>query len=161
MTHLIRFAKVDDYEGVAKLVAQLHQLHVLARPDIYSSFDNPMGSGYFRKLLKEEQSAVIVAEDRAGNVIQAYVVIRIVEAASRPIFKPRKYIFIDDFCVEENQRGTGIGTKLFEFLTGYAKEISATNIELGVDEFNSGAIEFYESLGMKTRSRRMEYRIEE
>ncbi|MEX2105038.1 MAG: GNAT family N-acetyltransferase, partial [Bacilli bacterium] len=74
--------------------------------------------------------------------------------------RQRKYIFVDDFCVEENHRGQGIGRALFQFLIEYAKEISATHIELGVAEFNTGALLFYESLGMKTRSRKMEYIIE-
>jgi ribosomal protein S18 acetylase RimI-like enzyme len=161
LTHLIRFAQTEDYEDVSKLVAQIHQMHVAARPDIYSPYDNPMGEEYFAKLLKQERSAVIVAEDINEKAIHGYTVIRIEEAAYRPIFKPRKYIFIDDFCVEENKRGSGIGKKIFAFLIDHAKEISATYIELGVAEFNTGAIQFYESLGMKTRSRKLEYIIEQ
>jgi ribosomal protein S18 acetylase RimI-like enzyme len=160
MTHLIRLAEIDDYEGVSRLVTQIHQLHVNERPDIYAPYDNPMGIDYYRKILREERTAVIVAVNPAGGRIDAYTVIRIDEAAFRPIYQQRKYIFVDDFCVEESHRGQGIGKVLFRFLIEYAKEISATNIELGVAEFNTGALQFYESMGMKTRSRKMEYIIE-
>ncbi|MEX1030691.1 MAG: GNAT family N-acetyltransferase [Paenibacillaceae bacterium] len=160
MTHLIRLAQIDDYEGVSRLVAQIHHIHVAARPDIYAPYDTPMGIDYYRKILREERTAVIVAVNPDNGTIDAYTVIRIDEAAYRPIYKQRKYIFIDDFCVEENHRGQGIGKSLFLFLVEYAKEISASNIELGVAEFNTGALQFYESLGMKTRSRKMEYIIE-
>jgi GNAT superfamily N-acetyltransferase len=160
MTHLIRLAQIDDYEGISRLVAQIQQLHVEARPDIYAPCVNPMGIDYYRKILREERTAVIVAEDLDHGTIDAYTVIRIEEAAYRPIYTQRKYIFIDDFCVEESQRSKGIGTKLFEFLVEYAKEIHANYIELGVAEFNLSALQFYESIGMKTRSRKMELFIE-
>jgi hypothetical protein len=60
MTRTIRFAQEDDYHDVANLVRQIHQLHVVARPDIYSPDPNPMGRDYFLKLLKKEKSEVIV-----------------------------------------------------------------------------------------------------
>jgi ribosomal protein S18 acetylase RimI-like enzyme len=160
MTHLIRVAHSEDYDGVSKLVAQIQQLHVEARPDIYAPCDNPMGIDYFRKILREERTFVIVAESLENGTIDAYTVIRIDEAAFRPIYTQRKFMYIDDFCVEESQRGKGIGTKLFHFLIEYAKEIQANYIELGVAEFNISALQFYESIGMKTRSRKMELFIE-
>ena len=119
-----------------------------------------MGIDYYRRILKEDRTAVIVAVNSADGTIDAYTVIRIEEAAYRPIYTQRKYIFVDDFCVEENHRGQKIGTALFQFLVKYGKEISATHIELGVAEFNSVALQFYESLGMMTRSRKMEYYID-
>ncbi len=160
MPHLVRLAQIEDYEGVSRLVSQIHQLHVIARPDIYAAYDNPMGIEYYRKILIEEQTAVIVAVHPTDGTLDAYTIIRIDEAAYRPIFQKRKYIFIDDFCVDEKKRSQGIGKMIFEFLIEYAKEISATDIEFSVAEFNTGAIEFYQSLGMSTRSRRMEYIIE-
>ncbi|MDZ4631170.1 GNAT family N-acetyltransferase [Bacillus cereus] len=38
----------------------------------------------------------------------------------------------------------------------YAKEIQVTSVELNVLEFNENAIQFYEKLGFKTKSRQME-----
>lgn len=146
---------------MSDLVRQIHQLHVIARPDIYSPDPNPMGKDYFLKLLKEDRSQVIVVEDQGqgqGKVI-AYCVIRIDEPLHRPIYTVRKYIFIDDFCVDENERRHGVGKKLFNFIISYGKEISATCIELGVSEFNKEAITFYENLGMQTRSRKLELNI--
>ncbi|SFM53455.1 Acetyltransferase (GNAT) family protein [Paenibacillus sp. 1_12] len=160
MTITIRFAHHDDYNDVSNLVRQIHQLHVTARPDIYSPDPNPMDSDYFLKLLEEDRFQVIVVEDKEVGKIIAYSVIRMDASPHRPIFTSRKYIFIDDFCVDENERGQGIGKELFNFIISYGKEISATCIELSVSEFNKEAIAFYENLGMQTRSRKLELNIE-
>lgn len=155
----IRFATSGDYKDVARLVSQIHRLHVVARPDMYVPFDSPMSAQYYEKLLRGERTNVIVAEDLVGKAVVAYAVIRMDEAAYRPIFQQRKYIYIDDLCVDEAHRRRGIGRQMFSFIVDYAREISASFIELGVAEFNQDAIQFYESLGMVTRSRKMEYMV--
>jgi diamine N-acetyltransferase len=159
MTVNVRFAQNQDYNDVSNLVRQIHRIHVLARPDIYSPDPNPMGKDYFLKLLQEERSQVIVVEDQEQGRVVAYSVIRIDEPPKRPIHTSRKYIFIDDFCVDEQERRQGIGKKLFNFIISYGKEISATCIELGVSEFNKEAINFYENFGMQTRSRKLELNL--
>lgn len=156
MNHTIRIGRESDYNGVARLVAQIHELHVNARPDIYSPDPCPMSKEYFLKILKGENSNVFVVEDNLNSQILAYSVVRIHTAPLRQIFKQRKYINIDDLCVEKTHRGKGIGKSLMNHLMNYSKEIGVGCIELGVSEFNKEAILFYESLGMETRSRRME-----
>ncbi|MCD9021893.1 GNAT family N-acetyltransferase [Cohnella silvisoli] len=161
MSFITRFANNEDYHDVAELVRQIHEIHVIARPDLYSPDPCPMGEPYFRKLIKEERSQILVVEDDEQKKVVAYAVIRIDEPPYRAIYKRRKYIFIDDFCVDEKVRGQGLGKLLFSSIMSYGKEIAATSIELGVSEFNQEAIRFYESLGMKTRSRKLEMNIEE
>jgi hypothetical protein len=53
MSQLMRLAEVKDYEGVSRLVAQLHQIHVIARPDIYSPYDNPMGTVIVKQVVAD------------------------------------------------------------------------------------------------------------
>jgi Acetyltransferase (GNAT) family. len=48
---------------------------------------------------------------------------------------------------------------LFKHIVDYAKKSGADVLELTVWEFNSDAIKFYESLGMTTKNRRMELKI--
>ena len=68
-------------------------------------------------------------------------------------------IEIDEMCINEQFRKKGIGKKLFEDVKNYAKEINANYIELMVWDFNQSAMKFYEKMGMKTRIKRMEYKI--
>jgi diamine N-acetyltransferase len=160
MEYQIRKASEIDYVDVSKLVAQIHEIHVTARPDIYSSDPCPMGEEYFVELINDENSFILVAEDTGIDKVVAYMVIRINTAPHRKIHKQRKYINIDDLCVDETYRGRGLGKKLMNYIVEYAKEIEINCIELGVTEFNKEAVLFYESIGMKTRSRRMELFIE-
>lgn len=50
----------------------------------------------------------------------------------------------------------GIGSLLFNHIVEYARLKEASSIQLLVWEFNRDAINFYESMGMSTRNRRME-----
>jgi ribosomal protein S18 acetylase RimI-like enzyme len=43
----------------------------------------------------------------------------------------------------------------------YAKDISAVSVELNVLGFNEEAIQFYKTLGFQTKSRQLEYIINE
>ena len=73
-----------------------------------------------------------------------------------PIYIPRTFVYVDDFCVKSNFKRNGIGKLLFSHIVDYAKAESATSLQLNVWEFNQDAIKFYEQLGMSTRNRRME-----
>lgn len=73
--------------------------------------------------------------------------------------KDRKTLFVNELTVIEKYRGQGIGKYLFEFVIKKGRELKVQSIDLTVAEFNQSAIEFYKYIGMKTRSRRMEYII--
>ena len=68
----------------------------------------------------------------------------------------RDYLDIDEFCVDEMYRRTGVGTELIDFVRTYAKESGFDRIELNMWEFNRDALLFYESVGFQTYRRYME-----
>ena len=53
----------------------------------------------------------------------------------------------------------GIGKKLFDEVKAYAKKMKVNYIELMVWKFNQDVMKFYKKMGMKTRTKRMEYKI--
>ncbi|WHE06010.1 GNAT family N-acetyltransferase [Thermoanaerobacterium thermosaccharolyticum] len=69
------------------------------------------------------------------------------------------YKYIDDLCVSSTHRRKGVGRMLFKYIVDYAKKLGTDTLELTVWEFNSDAIKFYDGLGMTTRNRRMELKI--
>ncbi|WP_166243163.1 GNAT family N-acetyltransferase [Paenibacillus turpanensis] len=155
MNSIIREAILSDYHEVARLVAQIHEIHVKERPDIYAPDPCPMSNDYFNKLLVDQKSKlfVVVVEDK----VVGYSVLRINLPPNRQIYRSRKYISIDDFCIDEKYRNNGLGKELMNYILDFGKGVSAQCIELGVSEFNKDAIRFYESMGLTTRSRRMEF----
>ena len=70
--------------------------------------------------------------------------------------KDFKTLFIDDLCIDESCRGAHIGTKLFDFALGYAKEEGCYDLTLNVWEGNDGARAFYEKMGMFVKETQME-----
>ena len=68
----------------------------------------------------------------------------------------RRTAYMDDLCVDENSRGKHIGTKLYDYVTNYAKEIGCYNITLNVWSLNESAMKFYEKCGMKPQKIGME-----
>ena len=71
----------------------------------------------------------------------------------------RKELYIDDLCVDEDHRGSGIATKLFSHVRGYAAELGCTAITLNVWCGNASAMKFYEKMGMRQRSITMETKL--
>ncbi len=77
-----------------------------------------------------------------------------------PILNDGVQAFIEDFVVDSQCRFKGIGRKLFEKAKEQAKEWKATSLELNVWEVNKEAECFYNRMGLKVKSRRMECMIE-
>lgn len=153
----IRKATLNDYESVHKIQKQVHDIHVIARPDHYIMSEFTLDKNYFERLLIDDNKEVFVAEE--DRQLVAYTIIFIKEPINRPILVPNKVVFIEDFGVHAELRRKGIGNMVFKYLIRFAKDINANSIELGVWEFNKEAIEFYETMGMQTKMRRMELKI--
>lgn len=56
---------------------------------------------------------------------------------------------IEAVRIRKDQRGTGLGTKMFEWAIQRAKERNAHLLQLTTDKKRPNAIRFYESLGFK------------
>ena len=57
------------------------------------------------------------------------------------------FIYLDDFCVDANFRGYGIGTKLVESADKYASNNNFGNLRLHVENENLNSVRFYNNLG--------------
>ena len=67
-----------------------------------------------------------------------------------------KTLYIDDLCVDENQRGMHIGKKLYDYVVEYARREKFYNLTLNVWSCNESAMKFYESCGLKQQKVGME-----
>jgi ribosomal protein S18 acetylase RimI-like enzyme len=151
----IRNANQNDYESLLPLFRQIHELHVNIRPDLYRENSTPVGQEYFESQLADVKQAIFVASK--GNEIVGFVVTKEEEITENPFVRERKVIVINSLCVAETERKKGIGKMLLNYVVDYGRSLNVDSIELGVSEANSSAIEFYESNGMTTKSRKMEY----
>jgi len=155
---IIRTATIDDAANIYFLEEQVYELHLKERPDLIDSSKRLNSYRFIERTLKSGKGKIFVAEEE--DAIIGFCTAAIIEIRNDSMFYDMKKIEIDDFCIDERHRRKGIGKKLFEEVVALAKEIDAQFIELSVWGFNQNAIAFYEQLGMTTRIKRMELKIE-
>ncbi|MEH7454026.1 GNAT family N-acetyltransferase [Gottfriedia acidiceleris] len=153
----IRNANQEDYESLLPLFRQVHDLHVFERPDLYKENSTPVGEEEFNNQLKDEKQHILVAT--LGTEIVGVAVLKEEEIYETSFVNARKILLVDSLCVDDASRKKGIGRKLMQFVFDFAKELNVDSIELGVSESNQNAIQFYESIGMATKNRKMEFRL--
>lgn len=71
----------------------------------------------------------------------------------------KKGLYLEDLYVSEHARGLGIGKKLLTYLAKLAVKEGCGRFEWSVLDWNTPAIDFYESLGAKPQSEWTVYRL--
>ena len=151
----IRRANQNDYDNLLPLFRQVHAFHVFVRPDLYKENATPVERKLFESQLVDGRQHIFVAAE--GHEIVGVAVTKEEEITENTFVLARKVLVIDSFVVAEKHRKKGIGKILANYVIDFGKGLKVDGIELGVSEKNSAAIEFYESIGMTTKSRRMEF----
>lgn len=149
----IRSATLADREGLSRLTAEVHELHREARPDVYMEFDPEQFRKEISDTLYRPDSILLVAEEEGELAGMALLTLR---QPQNPLLKPRLYAFLEELSVGEHFRGQGIGTALFTAAKEQALKRGAVSLELQVWSFNEAALRFYEKMGMKEKTFRME-----
>ncbi|MEP5230912.1 MAG: GNAT family N-acetyltransferase [Alloalcanivorax sp.] len=72
----------------------------------------------------------------------------------------RNGLYLEDLFVEPEQRGAGIGKALLARLAALAVDRDCGRFEWSVLDWNTPAIDFYESLGARPQSEWVRYRLE-
>ena len=151
----VRRAETGDNGRIIELLLQIADVHHRGRPDIFKGGAKKYGRDEFDAILEDPDRPVFVAADEGGSVL-GYCFCMVVRYSAHAVFNDSSMLYIDDFCVDADCRGQGIGHILFEEVKKYARQIGVYLIDLNVWEFNEGAIKFYESCGFTMQRRRME-----
>lgn len=153
----IKNAHQDDYESLLPLFRQIHDLHVFERPDLYKKNSTPVGKEFFLCQLIDPKQHIFVAT--IGLEIIGLVVTKEEEIIENSFVNARKILYINSLSVSKTYRNKGVGKKLMQYVIDFGGSLKVDSIELGVSENNAAAILFYESFGMTTKSRKMEFRL--
>ena len=150
---IIRSAKESDFEEIHNLMYQIFELHFLRRPDIYKE-----GYSYtlkeFTDTLKNEDEMMLTAEVDGKVAGVCHMVKKSFDENS--FIRKRCIAYIEDFCVDKAYKRHGIGRSLFNESLEASKSWGADSLELNVWEVNNEARKFYDSVGLKPKSTRME-----
>lgn len=150
----IRAVTARDYDELCQVIDQADKLHRDNLPHLFRRAAGPVRDpGYFLGLLQDADHGLFVAE--AGGQIAGYVHVVVRNTPDIPIVVPRRLALVENICVREGVRRTGIGRALMNRAQTWARAQGASEIELTVYEFNEPARAFYQGLGYETVSRRM------
>ena len=154
----IRLATKTEIPGMIDLLQQVGEVHHQIRPDLFRCGAQKYSEADLEQLL-EDPSRPIFGALEEGNLL-GYCFCIIEEVKDNPVLCDTKTCYIDDLCVDENCRGRGIATKLYDHVCSYARSIGCSSITLNVWCGNDNAMKFYESRGMKPRKIYMEASLE-
>ncbi len=159
---IIRPAAISDFERLCKLFDELDEFHRRGRPDLFARPQGPARErGKIEALIAGPESTILVAEDSAFPHLVGLVTIVIRDIPALPIRPARRIAEADNLGVAQHARRHGVGRALMREAFQWAAGQGVNTMELGVHEFNAGAIAFYEALGFRTVTRRLSIQLEE
>lgn len=128
------------------LLSQVDLVHHNIRPDIFK-----VGKKYSAKemlaLLQDETRPILVAVDE-DDTVSGYCFCILQEHKGDNVLTDIKTLYIDDLCVDESLRSSGIGRELYAAARELAKSLGCHNITLNVWRGNEKAEKFYQKLGL-------------
>ena len=143
----IELPELKDFKDINLLAKQVHELHVKWRPDLFFMIEELISEEKLKELIENNEIFIAKLQEK----IVGYITLNIVEK-NTPGMRYRKQLSIDAICVDEKNRGKGIGTALLKYVKEYGKLNNCTDIYLTVNEENEDAIKIYEKFGMKVKS---------
>lgn len=150
----IRRAKDDDIPTLDKLLFQVHEVHHKARPDLFKADAKKYTDEQLKEILSNDKTPVFVAESDGKILGYAFCIHK--QFINDNNMTDVKTLYIDDLCVDENERGKHIGKKLYDFVVSYARENGYYNVTLNVWADNKKAVGFYEKIGLRVQKIGME-----
>lgn len=153
----IESANIDDFFEINSIVKEGQDEHSEALPHIFSKVDQVMPESYFRELLEDPNTDILVA--KINGVVVGFAVMELNESPPFQSMTPRTFAYMNDFGVKSSFKRKGIGSIIFKACVEWSKNKGAASVDLNVWEFNQNAIAFYESFGMESLSRKMTLRL--
>lgn len=146
----IRNATKDDVPLILQLIKEIAEYEKLLHEVVATE------SIIFESLFGEKRSAEVVIGEYENKVVGYALFFH-----NFSTFLGRKGLYLEDLFVRPEYRGKGFGKKLLLHLVQIAKERGCGRMEWSVLNWNTPAIEFYESLGAKPMSEWTVYRLDQ
>ena len=157
---MVRLATQQDIPRLLALLHQVLERHASIRPDVFVSGTTKYTTQELEELLQDRTRPILVATDETGWV-RGYAFCQVEEPVASNNLISERVLYLDDLCVEESLRGSGVGHELVEHVFLLAKERHCQRVTLHVWQGNDQAEEFYRHLGFSTRKTLLEKTVEE
>lgn len=159
MDFTVRKAVLEDCRRILPLQEQIAKLHFLGRPDLFKNEVRTYTEELFETWLDSPTHILLIAE--VDGEIAGYTISWVIQYRDHPTYRDYDSFYIDDICVLDKFRRCGIGSAMMARCVEEAQNRKCKNVDLNVWSFNKDAIAFYESCGLKERTKRMELRLED
>ena len=151
----IRRAKQKDIKRILELLVQVDMVHHNGRPDIFKGPATKYNAEELEAIFQDENTPVFVCVNDEDYILgHGFCVVKQVLGDS--VMTDIKTLYIDDICVDEAARGSGVGRELYQYIEKYAKDNGFYNVTLNVWNCNPGALKFYEAMGLEPQKICME-----
>ncbi len=151
----IRRAQEQDIPGIMELLVQVCMVHHAIRPDLFNGPATKYTVEELRAIIGNEKTPVFVCVDEAGRVLgHRFCIFQ--QRIGHNILTDVKTLYIDDLCVDEKQRGKGVGKALYDHVLMFAQENGCYNVTLNVWAGNDSALKFYQDQGLNIQKYGME-----
>ena len=138
---LLRPVQPEDYEALNRIAAQVTALHASWGSCLAVDYPYPMD--YLLDCIKEDRLYVAELDGEVVGYLNFYF-----WTSGGPAAAVKKMVSIDDIGVEESRKGQGIGTRMMQELSDFARERGCKCLTLYVDAPNEKAIAFYKKCGL-------------
>lgn len=147
---MIRRARAEDWAAVQGLWREIDELHAALAPAYFRRADRPPHE--WAQLVVAPDAAVFLAAPR-GEPAAGAVSVRIYDTPPDPAMVPRRRGHVEMLVVAQAHRRRGIGRRLMEQASAWARQQGAVELVLTVWAGNSAAEAFYQRLGYSVLSR--------
>ncbi|MGX5843223.1 N-acetyltransferase family protein [Mesorhizobium sp. ArgA1] len=146
----VRWATTDDAEALATVLCEMAAHYRQA------SLDHGRAAATARKWLGDESPAYPhFALAFAGGKVAGLASV----AIAHPGIDLERLMFLKDLFVRENARNAGAGRALLGFLAGHCLREGIGRIDLTTEDWNEGALRFYDRLGAERHGQKVFLRL--
>ncbi|MCR5698101.1 MAG: GNAT family N-acetyltransferase [Treponemataceae bacterium] len=146
---IIERAKNTDLKGINDLLFQVLEVHHKGRPDLFKGNCKKYTDEQLLTIINDDNTPIFVAFEDEKRTILGYAFCIFETHEKSNILTDIKTLYIDDLCVDENERGKHVGKQLYEYVLDFAKKSGCYNVTLNVWSCNPSAQKFYEKMGLE------------
>ena len=150
----IRLAEAADYEGVARLNAEVQQLHADALPRLFKpTSENIFTREVYDGMLAQPRCYLYIAV--RGTEPVGYVYAEVQERPEAWFRYAQRVVYIHQLAVSRLHRRRGYGERLVQQVVALAESQGIRRLELDTWWFNAEARAFFKRLGFTELNLRM------
>jgi len=139
--------RTKDYETIALLNEQVHQVHAELCPEHFKPYHYEAVRDFFQSIIEKPQFVFLLLEHDGKPLGYAWIEVKqYLENAFRKAYRS---VFIHQLSISSGHRNNGHGTTMMDYIGQFARENGIHKIELDYWASNEHAAKFYEKNGFQ------------